>query len=149
MSERLLCLQQAADWVGAQVVGDPQAWVSRVHTDSRTVQAGDLFVALKGDQFDGHDYLRQLSGQGVTLAMAERGLADAGLSGLLVPDTRAALGRLAQGWRRQMPLQQLIAVTGSNGKTTVTQMIASILRVHAGEASLSDRKSTRLNSSHT
>jgi UDP-N-acetylmuramoyl-tripeptide--D-alanyl-D-alanine ligase len=69
--------------------------------------------------------------------MAERGLADAGLSGLLVPDTRAALGRLAQGWRRQMPLQQLIAVTGSNGKTTVTQMIASILRVHVGEASLS------------
>jgi UDP-N-acetylmuramoyl-tripeptide--D-alanyl-D-alanine ligase len=137
MSERLFGLQQAAQWIDAKVVGDPQAWVSRVHTDSRTVQAGDLFVAIKGENFDGHDFLKQIRDKGVTLAMAEHGLEEAGLQGLQVSDTRLALGRLARGWRLSMPLRQLIAVTGSNGKTTVTQMLASILRAHAGEAALS------------
>jgi UDP-N-acetylmuramoyl-tripeptide--D-alanyl-D-alanine ligase len=138
MTTSLFTLDQAATWMdGSRVVGQGTSSVTRVHTDSRSLQAGDLFVALKGDTFDGHDFLNQLKAKGVNLAMAEHGLEQAGLQGLQVSDTRQALGQLAQGWRKYLPLQQLIAVTGSNGKTTVTQMLASILRAHAGEASLS------------
>jgi UDP-N-acetylmuramoyl-tripeptide--D-alanyl-D-alanine ligase len=137
MSTLLFTLEQAAAWVeGARVVGDGQTPVVRVHTDSRSLQPGDLFVALRGERFDGHDYLAQLKGMGVQAAMAEQGLSEAGLSGLLVPDTRLALGQLAQGWRRQLRLS-LIAVTGSNGKTTVTQSQASVLHAYCGDAALS------------
>ncbi len=131
-----LSLRQAQQWLSqAQTVGDAAAVVQRVHTDSRSLQAGDLFVALKGERFDAHDFLSQAKAQGVACALAERGLQEAGLSGLQVPDSRKALGELAAGWRRQFHLP-LVAVTGSNGKTTVTQMIASILRAWAGAQSL-------------
>ena len=131
-----LSLRQAQQWLSqAQAVGDAAAVVQRVHTDSRTLQPGDLFVALKGERFDAHDFLPQAKAQGIACALAERGLQAAGLTGLQVPDSRLALGELAAGWRRQFQLP-LVAVTGSNGKTTVTQMIASILRAWAGEQSL-------------
>jgi UDP-N-acetylmuramoyl-tripeptide--D-alanyl-D-alanine ligase len=137
MSEVLFALSQAAAWIpGAELVGDAQAPVRRVHTDTRSLQVGDCFVALRGERFDGHDFLPQLGTLGVHVAIAERGLAEAGLSGLQVNDTREALGQLAQGWRAAHAVG-LIAVTGSNGKTTVTQMIAAILRAHCGEAALS------------
>jgi UDP-N-acetylmuramoyl-tripeptide--D-alanyl-D-alanine ligase len=135
MNQTLFTLQQAAAWIpGATVVGQGTTAVRRVHTDSRTLEPGDLFVALKGEKFDGHDFLGQLKALGVQTALADHGLVEAGLQGLNVVDTRLALGRLAQGWRASLPLQQLIAVTGSNGKTTVTQMLASILREHCGDA---------------
>ena len=102
--------------------------VLRVHTDTRTLQAGDLFVALKGERFDAHEFLPQAAAAGAVAAVASHGLQAAGLSGVEVPDTQAALGQLAQLWRQQFDLP-VIAVTGSNGKTTVTQMVASILRV--------------------
>ena len=71
MSTSLFTLHQAADWVqGARVVGRGAEAVLRVHTDSRSVQAGDLFVAIKGDTFDGHDFLPQLKAKGVNLAIA-------------------------------------------------------------------------------
>jgi UDP-N-acetylmuramoyl-tripeptide--D-alanyl-D-alanine ligase len=137
MSGTLFDLGQALRWVpGARLVGDPRSGVQRVHTDTRTLQAGDLFVALRGERFDAHDFLGQLGAHGVHLAMAERGLMQAGLSGLEVPDSRAALGQLAQGWRSAHDVR-LIAVTGSNGKTTVTQMVAAVLKAHVGEAALS------------
>lgn len=136
MSAHLFNLSQAAVWIeGARVVGDPQRGIERVHTDSRSVQAGDLFVALRGERFDGHQFLPQLAALGVTAAMVEHGLPEASLHGLLVPDTRLALGQLAQGWRRTHSIG-LIAVTGSNGKTTVTQMLAGILRAQLGAAAL-------------
>ena len=118
---------------GARVVGTITAPVARVHTDTRSLQAGDLFVALQGERFDAHDFLPQVRAAGAVGAIAHGGLADAGLAGIEVPDTRLALGELAQRWRAQFALP-LIAVTGSNGKTTVTQMTASILRAAAGEA---------------
>jgi len=118
---------------GARVVGQPELPFTRVHTDTRTLQPGDLFVALKGERFDAHAFLPQAQGQGALAAIAHQGLADAGLPGVEVPDTRRALGELSRRWRSQFDLP-LIAVTGSNGKTTVTQMIASILRAAAGEA---------------
>ncbi len=118
---------------GARVVGRPDVAITRVHTDTRSLQPGDLFVALKGERFDAHDFLPQAAAQGAVAAIAHSGLADAGLPGVEVPDTRRALGEIAFLWRQQFHLP-LIAVTGSNGKTTVTQMIASILRAAVGDA---------------
>ncbi len=124
----MMTLQQALVWVGSgAVVGDPLLLVKRVHTDTRTLQEGDLFVALKGERFDANAFLPDAKRQGARAAIAHGGLELAGLDGLEVTDSRLALGRLAAGWRSQFDLP-LIAVTGSNGKTTVTQMIASILR---------------------
>ena len=124
---------------GARVVGAPAALdIARVHSDSRSLQAGDLFVALRGERFDANDYLAQARADGAVAALAERGLEAAGLPGVEVADSRAALGELARRWREQFALP-LIAVTGSNGKTTVTQMIASILRAAVGEAALATR----------
>lgn len=119
---------------GARLVGDLAGIdARRVHTDTRSLQPGDLFVALKGERFDAHDFLPQAGAAGAVAAIAQQGLAAAGLPGVEVPDTRLALGELARLWREQFELP-LIAVTGSNGKTTVTQMIASILRAAAGDA---------------
>ena len=136
----MMTLAQAFGWISARI---PQAQLVgadagalpmvRVHTDTRTLAPGDLFVALKGERFDANAFLSQAREAGAVAAIAHRGLLDAGLHGVTVPDTLAALGALAAGWRSQFSLP-LIGVTGSNGKTTVTQMIASILRAHAGEA---------------
>jgi UDP-N-acetylmuramoyl-tripeptide--D-alanyl-D-alanine ligase len=120
---------------GSRLVGDGETAITRVHSDTRTLQPGDLFVALKGERFDAHDFLPQARAAGAVAALATHGLLEAGLPGLEVPDTRVALATLAAGWRARMDLP-LIAVTGSNGKTTVTQMIASILRVWLGDAAL-------------
>ena len=118
---------------GARAVGASDAAIQRVHTDTRSLQPGDLFVALKGERFDAHHFLPQASAAGAVAAIAHSGLATAGLPGVEVPDTRLALGELARLWREQFSLP-LIAVTGSNGKTTVTQMVAAILRAAAGDA---------------
>ena len=136
MSDMNLSLQRIASWLpDSQVCGDATLCVHRVHTDSRSLQAGDLFVALQGERFDAHDFLPQASASGAVAALAQHGLEAAQLSGIEVPDSRRALGQLAQGWRAQFELP-LIAVTGSNGKTTVTQMIASILRAGWGDDAL-------------
>jgi murE/murF fusion protein len=112
---------------GSVLTGDPATPIARVHTDTRTLQAGDLFVALRGERFDAHDFLPQAKAAGAVAVIAQQGVDTCGLPGLTVSDTRAALGWLAAGWRARFDIP-LIAVTGSNGKTTVTQMIASILR---------------------
>ena len=136
----MMSLQQA--WQGllqrvpaARLVGQADVPIRRVHTDSRTLQPGDLFVALKGERFDAHDFLPQAKAAGAVAVLAHGGLAELGLNGIEVPDTRLALGALAAAWRAQFSLP-LIAVTGSNGKTTVTQMIASILRAAQPQATL-------------
>jgi len=118
---------------GAALVGDATRAFERVHTDTRTLRAGDLFVALKGERFDAHDFLPQARAAGAVAAIATRGIAEAGLDGLIVPDSLLALQMLATGWRRRFS-GPVIAVTGSNGKTTVTQMVASILRAAHGDA---------------
>ncbi len=120
---------------GARLVGAVSQPVLRVHTDTRSLRPGDLFVALKGERFDAHDFLPQAAAAGAVAALACDGLQAAGLAGAEVPDTRLALGELARLWREQFTLP-LVAVTGSNGKTTVTQMVASILRAAAGSEAL-------------
>ncbi|MBB5203444.1 UDP-N-acetylmuramoyl-tripeptide--D-alanyl-D-alanine ligase [Inhella inkyongensis] len=129
LAEACQALQQRG--VAAELVGNGAIAFARVHTDTRSLQAGDLFVALKGERFDAHDFLPQAAATGAVAALAERGLD--GLNGIQVSDTRVALAELAGAWRARQSLP-LIAVTGSNGKTTVTQMIASILRAWQGEA---------------
>ncbi len=114
------------------LVGDGARAFERVHTDTRTLRAGDLFVALKGERFDAHDFLPQARAAGAVAAIGTHGVAEACLDGLVVGDSLEALQQLAAGWRRRW-FGQAIAVTGSNGKTTVTQMIASILRAQYGE----------------
>ena len=128
----MMTLQQASGWIKpAQLVeygaDTADVQIKRVHTDTRTLAAGDLFVALKGEKYDANDFLVEAARRGAVAAVAHHGLAKAGLPGLEVANSTQALGQLASGWRAQFDLP-LIAVTGSNGKTTVTQMIAAILR---------------------
>ena len=125
----------AAGVPGAVLCGAADTRVQRVHSDTRTLQPGDLFVALRGERFDAHDFLAQAQQAGAVAALAQRGRLPAGLPGIEVDDTRVALAQMASGWRRRFALP-LIAVTGSNGKTTVTQMIASVLRAWQGDAAL-------------
>jgi len=132
----MFTLAEAARWLpGARVVGEGSTQVGRVHSDTRTLQPGDLFVALKGERFDANDFLDDARTRGAVAALAHPGRIPAGFHGLEVQDTRLALGELAAAWRNKYHLP-LIAVTGSNGKTTVTQMIASILRAWQPDAHL-------------
>ncbi|PLQ01250.1 UDP-N-acetylmuramoyl-tripeptide--D-alanyl-D-alanine ligase [Cupriavidus pauculus] len=125
-------LQQAAGWMaGARISGDATRTFSRVHTDSRTVQPGDLFVALKGDRFDAHDFLPDVVARGAAAVLVSRDI-DLDVPALIVPDTRIGLGELGAGWRRQFT-PPTVAVTGSNGKTTVKEMIAAIFAAAVGE----------------
>ncbi len=102
----------------------------RVCTDSRQAQPGDLFFAIKGDQFDGHDFLGEVSKKGVAAVVVERGrksLALPDCAVIRVDDTRHALGRLAVAYRNDFALP-VVAVGGSNGKTTTKNLIATVLR---------------------
>ncbi len=139
----MMTLQAAMQWLsGATLVGDGGAAVLRVHTDTRSVERGDLFLALKGEKFDANHMLHQACAQGASALVCHAGLpADsypAGIPRIEVANTHVALTELATAWRAQFSLP-LIAVTGSNGKTTVTQMIASILSAAAGDDALATR----------
>lgn len=124
----MMTLAQLQAWLpGSRAIGAVDTAVLRVHTDTRNLQAGDLFVALRGERFDANDFLPQAAAQGAAAVLAERGVASCGLPGVEVADAKRALGQLATAWRGQFTLP-LVAVTGSNGKTTVTQMVAAILR---------------------
>ena len=140
----MMTVQQASQWVSAsRLVGEGGAPIVRVHTDTRSIEPGDLFVALKGERFDANDFLLEAQRRGAAAVLCHGG-ADpasypAGLPRIEVVDTKKALGELAAAWRMQFQLP-LIAVTGSNGKTTVTQMLASILDAYRpGGAALATR----------
>ena len=117
-------LKEIATHLQARLVGEDRAFQG-VTTDSRKVQEGCLYVALRGERFDGHDFVSAAVGAGAAGCVVERQV-ETGFSQLIVPDCRRALGDLARAWRRRFSLP-LVAVTGSNGKTTVKEMIASIL----------------------
>ncbi len=103
-----------------------------VSTNSQTVAPGELFVALRGERFDAHDFLADVAARGAAAVVVERVPDDFALPALVVPDTRFALGQIAQQWRKRFAIP-VIGVTGSNGKTTVKEMIASILAAAFGE----------------
>lgn len=104
-----------------------------IQTDSRRLDVGSIFLALKGDQFDGHDYLEQIQKAGACAAIVDTIRPVPGLAQVALGDTRAALLQLGRAWRRQFAIP-LIAVTGSNGKTTTKEMISAILASWLGEA---------------
>lgn len=108
---------------GARLLGD--AAFTGLSTDSRQLGHDALFVALRGPKFDAHDYLQQARAGGAAALLGEYGRLPEG-PGIEVPDSRRALGELARYWRRQLPAR-LVAITGSNGKTTSKQMLAAIL----------------------
>lgn len=140
----MMTVQQASQWVPtSRLVGAGDAHIVRVHTDTRSIEPGDLFVALKGERFDANDFLHEAQQRGAVAVLCHGGADPArypeGLPRIEVADTKIALGELAAAWRMQFRLP-LIAVTGSNGKTTVTQMLASILDAYRpGGASLATR----------
>ncbi len=128
----MMYLQDAALATGGTAVGG-QVLFSSVSTDSRAIQPGQLFVALRGENFDGHDYVSVVAAQGAVAAMVDKAWAAANpvpLPLLVVDDTRLGLGQLAANWRSRFSLP-LIGVTGSNGKTSVKEMVAVILRAQA------------------
>jgi len=127
----LMRLSEAARALPAELRGEDRDF-DAVCTDTRTLKPKALFVALKGERFDGHDFVGRAAASGAAAALVE----DSGfkipdsaksLPLLLVRNTRLALGTLAAYWRRKFTMP-LVALTGSNGKTTVKEMLASILR---------------------
>ncbi len=119
-------LSQIQQWVdGSQITKD--ALFDGICTDTRKLKTGSLFVALKGEHFDAHDFLPALVDQGIAAVVAEHLPKAYPLPALIVPDTRIAIGQIAKGWRKLFNIP-VVGVTGSNGKTTTKEMIASILR---------------------
>jgi UDP-N-acetylmuramoyl-tripeptide--D-alanyl-D-alanine ligase len=125
----MMRLMEAARALGAEAAGADVEFTS-VSTDTRTIKPGALFVALRGERFDGHDFVAQALAAGAAAAMVDERFQGPG-SLLRVPDTRLGLGQLAAYWRGRFDIP-LVAVTGSNGKTTVKEMIAAILRTLCG-----------------
>ena len=144
----LMRLSEAARALPAELRGEDRDFEA-VCTDTRTLKPKALFVALKGERFDGHDFVGRAAASGAAAALVE----DSGfkipdsaksLPLLLVRNTRLALGTLAAYWRRKFTMP-LVALTGSNGKTTVKEMLASILReACAAHASVPDPRSSVL-----
>lgn len=120
-----MSLGQAANLLNC-VCADGDITFTGITTDSRQIVAGMLFAALPGQTFDGHDYVQQAKERGAVAVLLNRHV-ETSLPTLLVADVLVALGRLAAHWRRQNNVT-VVGITGSNGKTTVKEMVASILR---------------------
>ncbi len=127
----MVTIKEIARATGGTVQGDAEGGVSGVSTDSRRARCGELFVALKGERFDGHDFIRTTAAGGVMVFLVNsdwlsRNKMPAGATAVAVGDTLRALGDLAAWHRRRFTLP-VAGVTGSNGKTTVKEMLAAIL----------------------
>ncbi|MEN4829287.1 UDP-N-acetylmuramoyl-tripeptide--D-alanyl-D-alanine ligase [Pseudomonas sp. P39-UII1] len=135
-----MTLSQLTTALSARQVGADASFTG-VSIDSRSVGAGQLFIALTGPRFDGHDYLADVKAKGAVAALVEREVADVDLPQLLVKDCRVALGQLGALNRAAFD-KPVVAITGSSGKTTVKEMLASILRtrglVHATRGNLNN-----------
>ncbi len=129
----MMMLSEAKKAINAQLIGDDRLFTS-VGADSRNIVQDQLFVALKGENFDGHSFAAQAVKQGAAAVMVANEDTNAEPA-IVVKDTYQALGELAAYWRNKFAIP-LAAITGSNGKTTVKEMLASILRVASGNAEL-------------
>lgn len=124
---RPLSLSELTAVLDARLVGDDRTF-DGVSIDSRAIKPGQLFVALTGPRFDGHDYLEQVAAKGAVGALVEREIPDAALPQLVVLDTRKALAQLGALNRNAFVDRPVAAITGSSGKTTVKEMLASVMR---------------------
>ncbi len=127
----MMDIDELARATGGVPAGERVAF-SGVCTDTRVISPGELFVALVGERFDGHDYVPQAIGRGAAAALVSHRVgSEREIPQVVVKDTRQALGRLGAAWRARFGLP-VVALTGSNGKTTVKEMLASILAAHCG-----------------
>ncbi|GFE62367.1 UDP-N-acetylmuramoyl-tripeptide--D-alanyl-D-alanine ligase [Geobacter sp. AOG2] len=127
----MFTVAEIAAATGGRVAGSREGSVTAVSTDSRSVAPGELFVPLRGDRFDGHDFIVEVTAKGITTVLAEEKwfahhALPAGCTGVVVKETLRALGDLAAAYRQRFDIP-VIAVTGSNGKTTTKEMLATIL----------------------
>ena len=124
-------MKYVAEGCGGELLGgSPSGTIARVCTDSRQAQPGDLFIALAGDKFDGHDYVSEAAQKGAVAVVVQRTKVQShklGCAVIAVENPRQALGKLAARYRRDFHLP-VIAVGGSNGKTTTKELLASVLR---------------------
>lgn len=129
----MMLLSKAAQVLGGRIIGNDIEF-SAVSTDSRAINAGDLFVALQGEKFDGSQFVALSAEKGAVAALVNAGNyhgEPVSCPLLLVKDTRLALGKLSGYWRDQFSIP-VVGVTGSNGKTTVKEMLTAVLRAAAG-----------------
>ena len=131
----MMSLAEAAAAMQGQLRG-PDARFRGVSTDSRSLREGELFVAIRGERYDGHGFLAMAKDRGAAGALVDaRYAGPAPLPAITVEDTRRGLGRLGRHWRaRHSPV--LIGIAGANGKTTTKEMLAAILRAHAGDGAV-------------
>ena len=129
----MFTINEIAAATGGRIVGSAAGEVTAVSTDSRSVAPGQLFVPLRGDRFDGHNFIQEVTEKGITVILAE----DGWLKGHPIPDSITCIavknslrgmGDLAAEWRRRFDIP-VIGVTGSNGKTTVKEMLGAILEL--------------------
>ena len=127
----MFTLSDIADATGGRIIGPPEGEISAVSTDSRSVNSGELFIPLRGEHFDGHNYLASVSERGVEAVLAEEAwlnthqLPDS-MTSIVVNDTLRALGDIATVYRERYDIP-VVGITGSNGKTTCKEMLATIL----------------------
>ncbi len=126
----MMRLSQAAEIVNGALHGE-DAVFNDVSKDTRSIRRGDLYIAIKGERFDGHAFVEQAQQAGAAGALVQQ-QQNVALPQIDVPDTLAALGKLAASWRQRFD-GVLIGLTGSNGKTTVKEMCRHILQQHANE----------------
>ncbi|MBR5295366.1 MAG: UDP-N-acetylmuramoyl-tripeptide--D-alanyl-D-alanine ligase, partial [Clostridia bacterium] len=120
-----LTLFEIANAVGGQLFGNGEKMISGISTDSRKISPEEIFVALRGQKFDGHDFIPDLWGKCSAVITEEPA---PGFDGVLVEDTLKALGILSAYWKKQVAPRFTVGVTGSVGKTTTKEMIASVLK---------------------
>jgi len=133
--EMVLSLQETAEAVRGSLHGRGDLPVPGISTDSRSVGPGELFVALRGQKFDGHEYIPEALARGAEAILSEKDLPEKSAAGpavVVVPDTLRALGDLARHYRDKFPVP-LVAITGSNGKTSTKEILTAILRKAWGE----------------
>lgn len=128
----MFTINEIAVATGGRIIGLAEGEVTTVSTDSRSVAPGQLFVPLRGERFNGHDFITDVAAKAITVVMAEElwlkshSIPDT-VTCIAVKNTLKALGDLAAAWRQRFDIP-VIAVTGSNGKTTTKEMLATILQ---------------------
>ncbi len=127
-----LSLEEIVKGTGGKLLsGNFQIIVSKISTDTRCLQKGDFYVALKGPRFDGHDFVEEAVRKGASALLVSGAPAGAGkIPIVIVSDTLRALGDIALCWRQKFSLP-VVAITGSNGKTSTKEMMASVLSLEA------------------